>query len=36
LKKLSEEDQKHYLKAFEKHKDKNPFDIPVKIIMHDE
>lgn len=34
--KLSEEDQQLYLKAFEKHKDKNPFDIPVKIIRHDE
>lgn len=31
---MSEEDQKEYLKAFEKHKDKKPFDVPVKMTKH--
>ena len=33
---MSEEDQKEYLKAFEKHKDKKPFDVPVKMIKNEQ
>jgi ABC-type transporter MlaC component len=34
-KSMSEEDQKEYLKAFEKYVDKKPFDVPVKMTKHD-
>ena len=33
---MSEEDQKEYLKAFEKYVDKKPFDVPVKMTKHDQ
>ena len=33
---MSEEDQNEYLKAFEKHKEKKPFDVPVKMTKHDQ